>query len=303
MNYQPVIAGNRTNGYAGSETNSDAGQAGKEKVSDQEYILLPLLHTSSYVPSSSKEAEPNDDASKEATEQPACVEGDKTNDLGSLDQLVKFRDDAKNINNINTASPTINTTDALEDTGIFNDAYDDRDEGAEADYNNLERVISVSPIPSTRANKDHPKDQIIGEVYSAIQTRRMIKLNQRRIKAIRLFLAYASFMDFTVYQLDVKSAFLYGTIEEEVYVSQPPGFMDPEFPNRVYKVEKALYGLHQALRAWYETLSTSLLENGFKRGTIDKTLFIKKIKNGILLVQVYVDDIIFGSTKKSLNIE
>ncbi|GJV21890.1 putative ribonuclease H-like domain-containing protein [Tanacetum coccineum] len=121
-----------------------------------------------------------------------------------------------------------------------------------------------------------------------------------RIEAIRLFLAYASFMNFIVYQMDVKSAFLYGTIEEEVYVCQPPGFEDLEFPNKVYKVEKALYGLHQALRAWYETLSTYLLENGFRRGTIDKTLFIKKDKCDILLVQVYVDDIIFGSTKKSL---
>ncbi|GKB33893.1 putative ribonuclease H-like domain-containing protein [Tanacetum coccineum] len=121
-----------------------------------------------------------------------------------------------------------------------------------------------------------------------------------RIEAIRLFLAYASFMNFLVYQMDVKSAFLYGTIEEEVYVSQPLGFVDPEFPEKVYKVEKALYGLHQAPRAWYETLSTYLLDNGFYRGQIDKTLFIKRVKDDILLVQVYVDDIIFGSTKKSL---
>ncbi|GJS00496.1 putative ribonuclease H-like domain-containing protein [Tanacetum coccineum] len=121
-----------------------------------------------------------------------------------------------------------------------------------------------------------------------------------RIEAIRLFLAYASFKDFVVYQMDVKSAFLYGKIEEEVYVCQPPGFEDPEFPDRVYKVEKALYGLHQAPRAWYETLSTYLLDNGFQRGQIDKTLFIKRVKGDILLVQVYVDDIIFGSTKKSL---
>ncbi|GJV80951.1 putative ribonuclease H-like domain-containing protein [Tanacetum coccineum] len=121
-----------------------------------------------------------------------------------------------------------------------------------------------------------------------------------RIEAIRLFLAYASFKDFVVYQMDVKSAFLYGKIEEEVYVCQPPGFEDPEFPDKVYKVEKALYGLHQAPRAWYETLSTYLLDNGFQRGQIDKTLFIKRIKSDILLVQVYVDDIIFGSTKKEL---
>ncbi|GJW27380.1 putative ribonuclease H-like domain-containing protein [Tanacetum coccineum] len=121
-----------------------------------------------------------------------------------------------------------------------------------------------------------------------------------RIEAIRLFLAYASFKDFVVYQMDVKSAFLYGKIEEEVYVCQPPGFEDPDFPDRVYKVEKALYGLHQAPRAWYETLSTYLLDNGFQRGKIDKTLFIRRDKGDILLVQVYVDDIIFGSTKKSL---
>ncbi|GJV97487.1 putative ribonuclease H-like domain-containing protein [Tanacetum coccineum] len=98
-----------------------------------------------------------------------------------------------------------------------------------------------------------------------------------RIKAIRLFLAYASFKDFMVYQMDVKSAFLYGKIKEEVYVCQPPGFEDPNFPDRVYKVEKALYGLHQAPKAWYETLSTYLLDNGFQRGKIDKTLFIRRV--------------------------
>nr|GEV47322.1 putative ribonuclease H-like domain-containing protein [Tanacetum cinerariifolium] len=101
--------------------------------------------------------------------------------------------------------------------------------------------------------------------------------------------------------MDVKSELLYGTIKEEVYVRQPPGFVNPQFPDKVYKVEKALYGVHQDPRAWYETLSNYLLENGFKRGTIEKTLFIKKIKNDILLVQVYADDIIFGSTKRSLS--
>ncbi|GKC40753.1 retrovirus-related pol polyprotein from transposon TNT 1-94, partial [Tanacetum coccineum] len=100
-----------------------------------------------------------------------------------------------------------------------------------------------------------------------------------RIEAIRLFLAYASFMGFIMYQMDVNSAFLYGIIEEEVYVCQPPGFEDPQFPDKVYKVGKALYGLHQAPKAWYETLSTYFLENGFRRGTIDKILFIKKDKN------------------------
>nr|GFC15158.1 putative reverse transcriptase, RNA-dependent DNA polymerase [Tanacetum cinerariifolium] len=109
-----------------------------------------------------------------------------------------------------------------------------------------------------------------------------------RIEAIRLFLAYASFIGFPVYQMEVKSAFLYGTIEEEVYVCQLPGFEDPEHPDKVYKVVKALYGLHQAPRAWYETLATYLLENRFQRGTIDQTLFIKKQQKDILLVQIYV---------------
>ncbi|GKE00530.1 putative ribonuclease H-like domain-containing protein, partial [Tanacetum coccineum] len=116
-----------------------------------------------------------------------------------------------------------------------------------------------------------------------------------RIEAIRLFLAYASFIGFIMYQMDVNSSFLYGTIEEEVYVCQPPSFEDLQFPDKVY--------IHQAPRAWYETLSTYLLENRFRRGTIDKTLFIKKDKGDILLVQVYVDDIIFGSIKKSLCVE
>ncbi|GKB53968.1 putative ribonuclease H-like domain-containing protein, partial [Tanacetum coccineum] len=126
-----------------------------------------------------------------------------------------------------------------------------------------------------------------------------------RIEVIRLFLAYASFKYFVVYQIDVKSHFLYGKIEEEVYVCQPVGFEDPDFPDRVYKVEKALYGLHQAPRAWYKTLSTYLLDNEFQRGKIDKTLFIKRYKvqqkkEGIFISQdKYVDEILkkFGFTE------
>ncbi|GKA35370.1 putative ribonuclease H-like domain-containing protein [Tanacetum coccineum] len=195
----------------------------------------------------------------------------------------------------------------------------------EADLNHLETNHDVIPVAyKTRIYKDHPKDQIIGDLNLATQTRRMInfseehgmepkkgdltltdprwiykqcqeelsadlKLQKRkgytqeegidydkvfapvaRIEAIRLFLAFTSFMGFIVYQMDVKSAFLYGTIEEEVYVRQPPGFEDPQFPNNIYKSIK------------------------------NKTLFIKKDRGDILLVQVYADDIVFGSTKKSL---
>nr|GFA74227.1 hypothetical protein [Tanacetum cinerariifolium] len=118
------------------------------------------------------------------------------------------------------------------------------------------------------------------------------------IEAIRLFLAFASFMGFRVYQMDVNSASLYEKIAEEVYVTQPRAFEYLDHLKKVYKVVKALYGLHQAPRAWYERLSTFLLKHRYRRGTIDKTLFIKKDSKDIMLVQVYVDDIIFGSTRK-----
>nr|GFB39498.1 putative ribonuclease H-like domain-containing protein [Tanacetum cinerariifolium] len=101
-------------------------------------------------------------------------------------------------------------------------------------------------------------------------------------------------------EMDVKSAFLYSSIDEEVYVMQPPGFQDSEFPAKVYKVEKAMYRLHQAPRAWYGSLSKCLLMNGFQRGTIDQTLFIRRQRGDFILVQVYVDDIIFGSSNPQL---
>ncbi|GJV49771.1 putative ribonuclease H-like domain-containing protein [Tanacetum coccineum] len=268
---------------------------------------------------------------------------------------------ATSITKLNTSRPSVNTastpyvsavstptdvSNAFPNDGIFSGAYDDDDVGAEANFNNMDHTIDVSPIPilkihKNRTNhKDHqncllacflskeePKNisqALQDEIWvEAIDERSIVVKNKARlvaqgvrqeegidydevfapvaiIKAIRLFLAFASYMGFTVYQMDVKSAFLYGTIREEVYVQQPPGFVDPAHPNKVYKVIKALYGLHQAPRAWYETLSTFLLENGFRRGTIDKTLFIKKNKSDIMLVQVYVDDIIFGFTKQSM---
>jgi hypothetical protein len=112
-----------------------------------------------------------------------------------------------------------------------------------------------------------------------------------RLESIRILLAYATYHGFKLYQMDMKSAFLNGPIKEEVYVEQPPGFEDSEYPNHVYKLSKALYGLKQAPRAWYECLRDFLITNGFNVGkTITKDLFI---------CQIYVDDIIFGSTNKS----
>ncbi|GJY34802.1 putative ribonuclease H-like domain-containing protein [Tanacetum coccineum] len=508
MNYQPVSAGNQTNGNAGTKANIDVGQAGKKTVPGPQYVLLPFLTSDSQGPKSSEDEVADDAGQKNGVLDPAKA-GDKNGqekDVRDQEEALRKQferlsgqgeaTNTNNTNRLNTVSSSINAVSSsfttvdpgreraqrnefesvfgqdkdangnsiyrmftpvsaagssydnlggsipvnaatlpnadlptdplmpdLEDTvdlqvtRIFNGAYDDEVESEVADFNNLELTTVVSPIPTTRIHKDHPKEQIIGDPLSAPQTRRMTKSSQEhamvsyikkqrrtnhkdyqnclfacflsqiepkkvtqalidpswieamqdellqfrlqkvwrlvdlpkgkhaigtkwvyrnkkdergivvrnkarlvaqgytqeegidydevfapvaRIEAIRLFLAYASFMGFIVYQMDVKSAFLYGTIEEEVYVCQPPGFEDPQFPDKVYKVEKALYGLHQAPRAWYETLSTYLLENGFRRGIIDKTLFIKKDKGDILLVQVYVDDIIFGSTKKSL---
>lgn len=121
-----------------------------------------------------------------------------------------------------------------------------------------------------------------------------------RMEAIRILIAFASHMEFTLFQMDVKSAFLNDFLKEEVYVKQPPGFEKHEHPKYVFKLDKALYGLKQAPRAWYERLSKFLLGNGFTRGKIDNTLFLKKRGRNLLIVQVYMDDIIFGATVDSL---
>nr|GEX06876.1 putative ribonuclease H-like domain-containing protein [Tanacetum cinerariifolium] len=212
---------------------------------------------------------------------------------------------------LNDASIPTNQNDsqipALEDIydhsrdGIFTSAsYDD--EGVVADFTNLESTVNVY-----RNKKDERGVVVRNKTRLVAQGHRQeegidydeIFAPVARIEAIKIFLAFASFMGFILYQMDVKSSFLYGKIDKEVYVSQPPGFIDPKFPNKVYKVVKALYGLYQAPRAWYATLSTFLVQSGYRRGLIDNTLFIKKDKKDIMLVQVYVDDIVFGSTKKS----
>ena len=117
-----------------------------------------------------------------------------------------------------------------------------------------------------------------------------------RLEAIRILLAIASMLDFKLFQMDVNSAFLNRYIKEEVFVEQPPGFQDFEFSNHVYKLKKALYGLKQAPRSWYERLSQFLIKCEFHRGNVDSTLFFKKSNKDILFVQIYVDDIVFGST-------
>ncbi|GJS49390.1 putative ribonuclease H-like domain-containing protein [Tanacetum coccineum] len=193
---------------------------------------------------------------------------------------------------INTASTNFNTFSPIVPTAPLESTYANLfSDESKLDLSNIATTYPVPTTPNIRIHKDHLLDHVLGDVQSGEEPKKTLvdlpygkraigtkwvyknKKDERvaRIKAIRLFLAYASFKDFVVYQMDVKSAFLYGKIEEEVYVCQPLGFEDPEFPNKVYKVENALYGQHQAPRAWC-----------------------------ILLVQVYVDDIIFGSTKKVL---
>ncbi|GJW07239.1 retrovirus-related pol polyprotein from transposon TNT 1-94 [Tanacetum coccineum] len=122
-----------------------------------------------------------------------------------------------------------------------------------------------------------------------------------RLEAVRLFIAYAAHKSFTIYQMDIKTTFLYGPLKEEVYVNQPDGFVDLYHPDKVYRLKKALYGLKQASRAWYDELSKFLISKGFSKGSIDLTLFITKHGEDILLMQIYVVDIIFGSMNPKLS--
>jgi hypothetical protein len=124
-----------------------------------------------------------------------------------------------------------------------------------------------------------------------------------RLEAIRLLLAYSSLNNIKLYQMDVKSAFLNDEINEVIYVEQPPGFEDLRNLNHVYRLKKAIYGLKQAPRAWYERLSRFLVKQRFKRGMVDTTLFTKDIDGDLFICQIYVDDIIFGSTNDALSHE
>nr|GEZ07187.1 retrovirus-related Pol polyprotein from transposon TNT 1-94 [Tanacetum cinerariifolium] len=167
--------------------------------------------------------------------------------------------------------------------------------------------------------KDHPLEQVIGEPSRPVLTRNQLRSDDdmcmyalsgtakrkesisknpslRLLEWNRIFLAYAAHKSFIVFQMDVKTAFLHGTLKEAVYVCQPEGFINADHPSHVYKLKKALYRLKQAPRAWYDELSKFLLQMHFFKGTIDPTLFIRCFQYDILVVQVYVDDIIFGST-------
>nr|GEX33185.1 uncharacterized mitochondrial protein AtMg00810-like [Tanacetum cinerariifolium] len=264
MNYVPIIVGTQSNGFAGTKNNT--GQPRKETKPVKYYILL-LLWTANLPFSQDPKSSHNDrfkalsDDRKKVDENPS--KGSKCNDQ-------EKEDNVNSTNNVNDVSSTVNVvgTNRVNVVG----------ENIMADMSNLDTTIQVSPTPTTRIYKDHPFNQVIEDLQSATQTKNMTKnleehgfvstIQQRTNHKDLQNCLFACFLS----QEEPKK------IEEEVYVCKPPGFENPDFPDRVYKVKKALYGLHQAPRAWYETLSTYLLDNGFQREKIDKTLFIKRHK-------------------------
>nr|GEU78892.1 putative ribonuclease H-like domain-containing protein [Tanacetum cinerariifolium] len=265
MNYQPVIVGNQPNPSADPQnTNADTTFEVKEPEFE--------VHVS---PSSSAKTKKHYDKTKREAKGNSPVE--LSIGLNSTD----------NTNPFSTAGPSNTTVSLNFDLGGTSSYVDP------SQYPNDLDMLALEDI--TYSDDEEDEEGIdYKEVFAPVA----------RIEAIRLFLAYASFMGFMVYQMDVESAFLYETIKKQIYVCQPPGFEDPDYPDKVYKVVKALYGLHQAPKAWYETLANYLLENGFQRGKIDQTLFIKKQKvkqnqDGIFISQdKYVAEILrkFGLT-------
>ncbi|GKA02968.1 putative ribonuclease H-like domain-containing protein [Tanacetum coccineum] len=324
--------------------NIDAGDSKIEAESAQDYFVLPIWssYTSTVKSSKAKNAgeEPNKHPDLKTDEKPVDKE-----DQVFLDELERLKRQEGDLMMqlkllgrslprsvdllipICTASPygglsftDLTNTDqddseipALEEIynnptdGIFTNAsYDD--EGAVADFTNLETIMNVSPIPTSRINSIHPSTLILRDPKLAVQTRSKVtkssgahafesldscdfslwerskleknglqnKKDERgvmvRNKARLVAQGHRQEEGIDYDEMDVKSAFMYGKIDEEVYVSQPPGFIDPKYHKKVYKVVKALYGLHKAPKAWYATLSTFLLKNGYRRGTIDKTL-------------------------------
>nr|GEV81243.1 hypothetical protein [Tanacetum cinerariifolium] len=157
---------------------------------------------------------------------------------------------------------------------------------------------------SRKWTKDHPLENIIGQLARPLQEEG-IDFEESfapvaRLEAIRIFLAFAAHMNMVVYRMDVKIMFLNGNLREEVYVSHPDGFVDPDNHIYVYKLKKALYGLKQALRAWYGMLSSFMISKDFSKGSVDPNLFIRRDDKELLLVQIYVDDIIFAASTPEL---
>ncbi|GJV10370.1 putative ribonuclease H-like domain-containing protein [Tanacetum coccineum] len=259
MNYVPVVVGTNSNDLVGTEESIGAGHSSKETGSSQDYILMPLWKDGSLFDSSSKNAS-NDEPQPSSN----AVKKDDEVTIAPLEATHDdfFGDETKvDMSNITTTYPVPSTLNIrIHKDHSLNHVIGDVQSGEEP-----KKVIQALKDPSwIEAMEEELLQFKLQQVWTLVDLpycKRAIGYTQEegidydevfapvaRIESIRLFLAYASFKDFVVYQMDVKSAFLYGKIEEEVYVYQPPGFEDPEFPDRVYKVEKALYGLHQAPR-------------------------------------------------------
>nr|GFB55743.1 hypothetical protein [Tanacetum cinerariifolium] len=236
MNYVPVDAGTNSTNLSG--TKDAASQEVKKDVSSLRYISLPNWVHDALLESSLRSLKMIAVLISPVPTTCFTDSQEPSSDARLISKRVANQVETPSLDNILTL------TNRFEDIlGVTTNSVDS--DGVEADVSNMETTITANPTPTLRIHKDHPKSQIIRPVDTPIQTR----TSPKRIEAIRLFLAYASFMGFTVYHMDVKSAFLYDTIDEKVYVMQPPGFQDPEFPAKVYKVKKAMYGLHQAPRA------------------------------------------------------
>ncbi|GKE64868.1 putative ribonuclease H-like domain-containing protein, partial [Tanacetum coccineum] len=316
MNYIPVAASTITNETAGTQVELNAGTSTEKEEISQDCIVMPIWKDASYFDSPFKDV--GNGEPKSAADDQKQVEDGPDNENDEKDKS----DDDSSSKEVNTAGQHVNTASPEVNTATHVEFFIDEDE-PEVDLGNILNSYTIPTTPNTRIHKDHPITNVIRDVKSSIQTRRMIKptfeqgflsvvwilmdlpigkraigtkwvfrnkkdkrgiviRNKARIEAIRLFLAYASFIGFLAYQMDVKSAFLYGTIEEEVYVTETPGFKDPDHPDKVYKVVKALYGLHQAPKAWYETLANYLLG-----------LHVQQKEDGIFISQdKYVDDIL-----------
>ncbi|GJZ63649.1 putative ribonuclease H-like domain-containing protein [Tanacetum coccineum] len=283
MSYKPVVTGNQTNGNTGNKESIDAGQARKKTVPSHEYILLPLWTPDLPISSSLKSSDDkvDDDVEKKTTKDPAKEDDKDDQDLREFERLIIQGKEAKiNINNTNSVSAIsspVNTAGTKDtDVNSTNSIY------TASPLVNFDRLSYFYANPPDDPKMPNLEDTgIFGGAY-----------DDEDFVAVGDMSNLESFMD-------MKSAFLYGKIEEEVYICQPPEFEDPEFPNKVYKVEKALYGLHQAPRAWSYTLSfEKLMHNDVPNDSMGELIFflglqVMQKEDGIFISQdKYVDEIL-----------
>ncbi|GKA28198.1 retrovirus-related pol polyprotein from transposon TNT 1-94, partial [Tanacetum coccineum] len=298
MNYIPVSVENQVNVDAGTQDSYVAGSSGKDKGPTQEYILLPLQPHRTRIPVEDVPPAAHEKPSESSPKDNDVQDSEDAADKEEQHQMKESEQDLQDeLEKMVTQELAAKAMDDSQDKPL-------KKKRGELHLKRRQLWLLKNPRLYNKPYKMKAglKLQKVWVLVDLPYGKKVIGRSSR-IRGMREVLFVEKQSTTCTQGLDRRKCIFYDTIEEEVYVHQPPGFVDPAHPNKVYKVIKALYGLHQAPRAWYETLSSFLIENGFKRGTIDKTLFIKKNKSDIMLVQVYVDDIIFGSTKKSICIE